>query len=307
MKSLRLRLQFWSPIGSLLQSDTIFGQFAWEYRYLYGEHKLKEVMAEFERLPFVVFSDAFPKDLLCMPLLKPKKLSEIREFFKEKYPDLDYYSQVKRLKKSKYVKVDRKWMDINALNIFSLYPYLPESVRIAHGIFIRNSINRLNNRVEEGLYSTTETFWGSEVDIYVKYREDLISKNVIVDVFESIGLFGFGRDKSTGKGRFKVIDVVDEPDVLKSKDAGTFVSLSSGIPDDSCDVLYGKVFTKFGKHGGYLVFGNPFKNPAVLYKSGSVFKTKEKKEIYGKALGLSKYEGHYQNTYMIPLFVDVEE
>ncbi len=307
MKSLKLTIEFKSPLGSLLLSDTIFGHFCWEYRDIFGEDKLKEVLEDFESNPFLVFSDGFVKDTLPMPFLKPKSLKEMKEYFKERFgDDFDYYSNVKRLKKARFVK-DYFLENLKGdLELFALYDYIHKpNTKTVH--FIRNSVNRITNTVQEGLYSTDEVFYGEQVDIYVKYDESRIDKGTIEKVFESIGRFGFGRDKSTGKGRFKVVDAEDEPKVLARKSSKTFISLSSGVPDKDCEILYGKIFTKFGKHGGSLAIANPFKNPVILFRSGSVFEFKETKEIYGQAFNVSVYPGHYHSAYMLPLFVDVEE
>ncbi len=307
MKSLKLTIEFKSPLGSLLLSDTIFGHFCWEYRDIFGEDKLKEILKDFEGNPFIVFSDGFVKDTLPMPFLKPKSLKEMKGYFKERFgEDFDYYSNVKRLKKARFVSVDFLENLKDDLELFVLYDYIHKpGTETAH--FIRNSVNRVTNTVQEGLYSTVETFYGEPVDIYVKYDEGRIDKDAIEKVFESIGRFGFGRDKSTGKGRFEVIEVKNEPEVLVRKSAKTFINLSSGIPDEDCEILYGKTFTKFGKHGRGPILKNPFKNPVVLFKSGSVVSFRTEKEVYGRGLSVSVYPGHYQSAYMLPLFVDVEE
>ncbi len=306
MQSLKITLKFLSPLGSLLQSDTIFGHFAWELKYLKGEDGLKKLLDSFEKEPFIVFSDGFVKDTVCMPFLKPKGLKDAKEFILKKDKKTDYYSKMKELKKARFVKVE-DWVFADRLNLFDLYDFIEDEETSKGAIFIRNSVNRLSNNVQEGLYSTKEVFYKKPIDIYVKFASDAITKEEIREAFESIGKFGFGKDKSTGKGRFVVETVEDNPKILQKKNSKHFISLSSGVYDADCEIFYGKTFTKFGKHGGDLIFGNPFKNPAVLYKGGSVFKVNKTKEIYGRALKISNYNGHYHNAYMIPLFVDVEE
>jgi len=60
-----------SPFITPLQSDTIFGHFAWGYRYCFGEKKLNELLKTFKQKPFIVFSDGFIKGTLPKPFLKP--------------------------------------------------------------------------------------------------------------------------------------------------------------------------------------------------------------------------------------------
>ena len=306
MESLRLTIKFESSLGSLLLSDTIFGHFCWEYRDIFGEERLKELLDDFENNPFIVFSDGFVKGTIPMPFLKPKSLDEMKEYFLKRDKNIDYYSKAKNLKKSGFVDVDFLDSVRGNLELFALYDYIHESsTETVH--FVRNSVNRISNIVREGLYSTIETFYKEPVDFYVKYDDSRVDKKTIEKVFKSIGKFGFGRDKSTGKGRFKVVEVENEPEILARKSKKTFISLSSGVPDDDCEILYGKTFTKFGKHGRGPMLKNPFKNPVILFRSGSVFKFRNKKDVYGNALSVSSYPGHYQSAYMLPLFVDVEE
>jgi CRISPR-associated protein Csm4 len=300
MQSLKITLKFTSPVGSELQSDTIFGQFAWEFRYIFGEEKLLELLSNFEREPFLIFSDGFLENTVSMPFIKPEDQKRIKEQFGD-----DYYIKMKYLKKAKFVKIGQ-WVK-NKVNLFTLSDSIIEDSGFKKASFIRNSVNRISNTTKEGLYSTQENFFEQNIDVYVKYDNGKISKGEILQVFESVGKFGFGRDKSTGKGRFQVENVVDNPEILNFREkSNAFISLSSGVPCDDCSVLFGKTFTKFGKHGGDLVFGNPFKNPAILFKSGSSFQCSEKKEVYGRTLNVSNYNGHYQNTFMIPLFVNME-
>jgi CRISPR-associated protein Csm4 len=301
MQNLKISINFESPVGSELQSDTIFGQFAWEFRYIYTEEKLKEVLADFSDKPFIVFSDGFEKDAIPMPFVKPENPKKIKEKFGN-----DYYLRMKEIKKARYIKIG-DWLN-GKVNLFSLERFIVNKPAYKSSLNIKNSVNRISNTTEQGLYSTVEKFFQSDVDIYIKYDDEKIKKEQIEEVFKSIGQFGFGRDKSVGKGRFRVIGLYENPEILENKKGRqTFISLSSGVPCDDCSVLFGKTFTKFGKHGGDLIFGNPFKNPAVLFKSGSVFKAKKIKDVYGRALEVSSYGGHYQNAYMIPLFVDMEE
>ncbi len=305
MKSLRVTIRFKSGVGSSLQSDTIFGQFAWWYLYIYGEDKLKEMLDGFEEEPFIVFSDGFLHGTVAVPFLKPEKPENIRNAWGDRY-----YEEMKRVKKARFIRVG-EWLESD-LSIISLkdFIYSKEDSEgkpaIATGLFIKNSVNRITNTTDAGLYVSEEYFFNEKVDIYAKYDSDKIETKEILEIFTQIGEFGFGKDKSTGKGRFEVVEHEENPAILNRK-GSKFISLSSFVPDSSCEVLYGKTFTKFGKHGETLVFGNPFKNPVIMFRSGSIFKSNSEREVYGRGLRLSNYEGHYQNAFTIPLFIDMEE
>ncbi len=301
MQSLKITVGFESPVGSELQSDTIFGQFAWELRYIFGEDKLKEVLEDFETSPFVVFSDGFPEGSIAVPFVKPQKYDKIKKRFGD-----EYYIRMKNIKKARYVRLDDNWLH-EKVDLFSLEKFIVEKSAFKNSVGMKNSVNRISNTTDAGLYTTQEKFFMVNVDIYAKYDDKKIKRKDIEQIFESIGKFGFGKDKSVGKGRFRVVKYEDSPKILEKNGKTAFVSLSSGIPCTDCEILFGKTFTKFGKHGGDLIFGNPFKNPAVLFKSGSIFKIDKTKDVYGSALRVSNYDGHYQNSYMIPVFIDVEE
>lgn len=297
MQSLKITISFTSPIAASLQSDTIFGQFCWMYRDMFGEDKLKQALSNFKEKPFIAFSNGFLENHIAMPILKPQK----------SFGNLEEYEKQKKLKKRSEIKLG-DWIN-SEISLDALKQYIEEDQEFYKSqIFIRNSINRRRNTTEEGLYQTEEIFYkkDTKIDIYAKYNSDIISLDEIKSVFDYIGKFGFGKDKSTGKGRFKIISLKEDIELLKPKDTNAFISLSCGIVDEDCQVLYAKYFTKFGKHGGYGL-ANPFKKPAVLFKAGSTFKVSKTKDVYGKALELSSFEGHYHSAYIIPVFVRLKE
>ncbi len=298
MQSIKITVSFISPLASRLQSDTIFGQFCWMYRDLFGQDKLHQALASFKEKPFIVFSDGFLEGNIALPILKPQKQS---------FDDLEDYSNLKKIKKLSEIKLG-EWVN-QEVSLDTLAPYINQDSQVYYKseIFLRNSINRITNTTGEGLYQTQETFYkkDTKIDIYAKY-DSTIALDEIKSVFEQMGKFGFGKDKSTGKGRFKVVGFEENPSILETKDTNAFISLSNGIVDDDCQILYAKYFTKFSKHGGYGL-ANPFKNPVILMKAGSTFKAKKPKDVYGRALELSSFEGHYHSAYLLPVFVQLKE
>lgn len=310
MQSLKLTIQFRGPLASALQSDTIFGQFCWFYRYIYGPDKLEEKLNQ--EVPFVVFSDGFLENHISMPILKPDSIENVGES-KNIEDYLEKYKNIKKFKKMNFVKADIL-KDQQLLRLTDIMQSIDfdkkaDKKMVSH-IILRNSIDRLTNTTltDGGLYQTEETFFNrnAKIDIYVKYNEQAIDKDCIEKVFDFIGQSGFGKDKSIGKGRFKIVSSEKNPDLLKEKQTKTFISLSSGVVCDDCEVLFGKTFVKFGKHGGYDM-QNPFKKPVILFKAGSTFKIKNFKSVYGKSLALSSYKNHVHSAYLLPLFIDVEE
>lgn len=296
MQSLKITIQFKSPLASDLHSDTIFGQFCWVFGYLFTINRLEEVLKDFKQKPFIVFSNGFLKNHVAMPILKPLSIDDVE------------YENTKKFKKLQ--EIDIKYLK-SPLKAKDLLPALSsnEENYYQKQILLKNSINRLTSTtIDGGLYQTVETFFGenTKIDIYSKYDEGIITDKEIEEVFVNIGLMGFGKDKSTGKGRFEVVSITKNPSILEYKPTNTFVSLSCGVPCDDCEVLFGKTFTKFGKHGGFNI-ANPFKKPVILFKAGSTFKIKKEKPVFGLGLNLSSYETHMHSAYMLPLFINVEE
>lgn len=310
VQTLKLTLQSKSPLASDLQSDTIFGQFCWVYRYLYGEKKLEETISSFEENPFIVFSNGFPEDHIPVPISKPSSIDGFENF--------EDYTNGKKIKKMAFIKAELLKDHQSVLKAAELQKLLLEliekgndsnTVQFKNQIILRNSINRkTNTTIEGGLYQTEEVFYSKDakIDIYAKYNETVIDDSEIKTVFENIGSMGFGKDKSIGKGRFKIANVEKSPSILQERQTHTFISLSNGLPCEDSEVLFGKTFTKFGKHGGYGL-KNPFKNPVILFKAGSIFKINRFKPIFGRGLSLSFEKNHKHNAYLLPLFIDVEE
>lgn len=330
MKTIKIKIKPLSAFKSKLQSDTIFGQFCWMYRYIFGEDKIEEILEGYEKNPFIVFSDGYPEDYIPRPILEPLNLDSLDNIVEKFTKDEEIsYSLLKKLKKVSFVNIEeildiidadliKEELLINALleSMFDRNGNLVQNTEkfITEHKVLKNSVNRILNTTTEGLYQSNEFFINSNVDIYIKYDETKIKIDEIDEIFEKIGKTGFGADKSTGKGRFEVISLEEDfelknymlPEENQTKNG--FISLSSGlVTDDNIKLNFGKIFTKFGKHGGdKAISGNHFKNPLVLYKPGSTFFIKEHKDFYGNATNEVFIDKRgYHSGYMIPLFVNL--
>jgi len=332
METLKLLLSPRSSFKSKLQSDTIFGQFCWYYRYKYGEEKLITFLTNYNTTPSIIFSDGFYNGYLPLPILKPLAAQDFENSAKKFTSDSNQiYQLAKYFKKIEYIKEDDllRLLDLDSplSNSDILEKLLQSRFNKNSGILedvvhsmkthiLKNSVNRLLNTTTEGLHQSEETFFdkGVKIDIYVRFSSDYISQQEIVELFEIIGKVGFGADKSVGKGRFKIESFTTEFGLKKftspSKSKNGFVSLSSGLALDSkIELNYGKTFTKFGKAGGHNAIGpNPFKNPLILFKSGSTFFKKEESDFYGASTNEPFYDKKgYHSGYMIPIFLNLEK
>ena len=324
MKSLKIKVKPLSSFGTKFQSDTLFGQFCWIYGYLNGFKKLEEILENVNENRFIAFSDGFINDLLPKPIIEPYKFegSELKN--------------AKEYKKTEFIKSDflmKNRLDLRDKNIFdnwlkckinSVEKNTDKSVTITENI-LKNSINRITGTTFDGqLYNSEETYFNTDntsITYYVKYNETIINIGELKNIINLIGELGFGKDASTGKGRYKLEEgdssIIEEPEELKYFDgANAFMTLSHGVPYDynetesDCYVNYGKIITKFPKHGGFLSNGDYFKNPFVAYRPGSTFlikNTENVKDIYGKALSnISRHgKNHIQGTFLMPFFIKI--
>lgn len=290
MEYAKLILKPTSPFISELQSDTIFGHFAWAIRFLYGENRLKELLEDFEDNPFIIFSDGFLKGFISKPLLSY-------------IPEDDEIKDAKKVKKISLIEKDFVFKNIENLNGKKVFDFLKNYKRktnIKVSVTQKNSINRLSNLVEEGLYSIKEKFIDEEFEIYFAYKN--ISKKEIKEVFDFIAKRGYGKDKYAGKGKFDFsIDWdFEEKEFFKYKEGYKYLNLSTMFISDKMFLLAGKTITKFPKAGGIYAISEPFKNPCIMYLAGSIFEVD--KGILGKAEKTYNKEKHYQNGFSIGIF-----
>ncbi len=326
-KTIRLKIKPTSPFKTKLQSDTIFGIFAWNYKYLYGNEKFKTFLSDFSNSPSIVFSDGFFEGYLPRPILEPLRLDTVLELISLRMGDERNSSSdalnilLKRIKKMETLPesllLELLGSPLSEIKIFEalLSDKFPTDDEKSFQVvsLIKNTINRITGIVEEGLYQSNEIFYNKNFVIYAKFNPEKLSLSEIEEIFKLIGDFGFGADKSTGKGRFELLEISEEFELKKFMDPelygrkNTVISLSSAlIFEGSTELLYGKTFVKFGKLGGDKAnVGMHFKNPLVLYKPGSTFKVSKAKHIYGNSTSevfIDRVGVH--SGFFIPLFFE---
>ncbi|MFN3467230.1 MAG: type III-A CRISPR-associated RAMP protein Csm4, partial [Candidatus Brocadiales bacterium] len=140
---------------------------------------------------------------------------------------------------------------------------------------------------EDSLYEVEEQAIETEyLSIYVRTTTDW--KDKVADLFEAMSKVGFGKDKSTGKGHFKYLDMERFESFNSPDDSNGFVTLSNFVPAkaDPTEGLY-KTFVKYGKLGEEFSLQDiPFKKPLVMFSEGSVFYTGNtpQKDSYGRMM-----------------------
>ncbi len=299
MKVYRITISPLSNFGTPLKGDTIFGHICWQLFYkkeLLGKD-LSELLKDYTRDPFIIVSSAYLEigDTLLlkrpdMPLeaLFDLKSKDVKEIIKER----------KELKKKKWVSVNKKSKIIS----FKFQRYLNEG-EIIHEIMEslsfydrrelmkkrisavvkefshpHNTINRITGTTGEGQFapfSIEELAYlpGISLNLFIGIRDDLHIEGVI-EALRVIGQTGFGKDASTGLGRFEV-NKYEEFDLrdIGSEEPNACYTLSPCVPEmDAFGKIFFSPFIRFGRHGDILAkTGRPFKNPVIMADEGAVF------------------------------------
>lgn len=268
MHWLRLRLFADSPFATPLRGDTLFGQLCWRIREAEGETVLTQLLDGYlEQQPFVVISDPFPADHLPRPQAPSYRLG---------FDKLD----AKARKQAK----GKRWLPLAALTspLHQWAEYLRSNHDVLESTDVKtasmqytefqphNSINRLTMTTgdEFAPYSSEQHWLNPELglDIYILHDERISTEKLIVRLNE-IGLLGYGKDATIGKGRFHVQPVV-MPELPEPSESQMLLTLAPSAPQ-SCEwndaLCFYSPLVRFGRHGSNLVIqGQPYKNPLLL-------------------------------------------
>jgi len=306
--TIKARSAFATPI----KGDTFFGHICWQAAYdnsLFGA-PIKDLLAEYEKSPFIVVSSAYPKiydsDRELYALKKPDLPLEML-FDLTGMDKAEIIRQRKVLKKKRWMIVEKSagikdLMGLEFINDEELYQEVSKEFTddtkkefmFATKSFVvefaqpHNTINRLTGTTGEGMfapYSTTLEFFVPEAELAVFVGVNTaISIDSVEEALKRIGELGFGKDASTGLGRFDVCDVSE----INFREIGhsspnVCYTLSPSVPGKGeYRDMYFTPFVRFGRHGDKLAkSSNPFKNPVIMADEGAVFYPKDSK-LFGK-------------------------
>jgi len=324
-----IKLTLKSPIVTSFQSDTLFGHICWAINYLKWDEKEKGVtdfLALYDqRNPPLLISNGFPKGYLPKPIVRPISQEELRSIFGEKNRKKNSY-KIKTIKKAELIpKSDLLQIIKGQISPGILFQKLAENFereeknreKRKKEVVHHNTINRITNRVTTGLYEQEEVFYSedfNEFEIYLKtYYFD---KDDLKRIFEFISMGGFGKDKSTGKGRFD-FSIIEGTDLEGFGNRNGFMTLSSYIPHPGAPTkAYYEILLKYGKLGGSFAGGsaevhnNPFKKPLIMFRAGSTFYDQgyDESKIYGSLIpNVHKNPKIRHYGYAFPLGINMEE
>ena len=278
----RITLRLLGPLGSPMQSDTLFGHLCWQVAFDEGPQGVARFLEPFAAgSPPFVFSDAFPAGLLPRPLL-PRKVESARS--------REQYAAGKRREKAPWL-TEQGFLNLVAGRDDPSEPLADPWIKVKtpHAA-INRLIDTTGDRDDQaGQFYHTEA-WAlpddSRVQVYLRAIPE--AQPLALDLLKRLSRTGFGRDKSTGYGHFAVESCAPCTAFGTDGGADAFVSLSTFMPaaDDPTDGRW-RLRIKRGYLGEHAGAGNPFKRPLVQLLPGAVFRTGAGpvRPVYGRMVG----------------------
>ncbi len=286
MKVYEIIIQPVTGFGTPLKGDTLFGHLCWQVAYdetILGQ-SLGDLLSVYPEMPFAVLSSAcltsagdgtrryavpapaLPMDwLFNLPADKKEKIRKRKDYKKKVWMLLQRDTKAPPFKEMGFLDDGEL-----ALEMKGPGPAVPDSR-------MHNRINRLTNRTGEGFapYSVDLRVYppGTELALFAGVDPDLVPIEAVMRCLERIGDTGFGKDASTGLGRFKPVGY-DEIDLaaMGSDTPNACYTLAPCVPQkDTFSRIFFSPFTRFGRHGDVLAkSSNPFKNPVIMANEGAV-------------------------------------
>lgn len=323
MKTYKITIKPTSGFGTPLKGDTLFGHICWQIFYqekLVGK-SLSMLLSDYSTNPFIIVSSAYPEAngmfFFKRPDIPLEKLFDfsgmvIREIISERkklkskrwmvvdnksgissLESLEYLNDEEILKKINKAYPVEFWREANKKGTRTIYKEFAQP---------HNTIKRLSGTTGEeqfAPFSVDQICYmpGISLCIFVAIRED-INIGAIIEMMKLIGETGFGKDASTGLGRFEIEEYKEvNLNALGSDSPNACYTLSPCVPQKGIfKQTFFSPFTRFGRHGDvHAKSGRPFKNPVIMADEGAVFIVNTldvfKKPYIGTAIsGISKVE-----------------
>lgn len=337
MKIYEITINPLSGFGTPLKGDTLFGHICWQAAYndtLFGK-SIDKLLADYASTPFLIVSSAYPRLEGCHVFKRPDMpLDSLFNF--EGLGKADKISKRKEYKAKKWMLIKERINSLKDNGLYvsdkDLFERMIKTTSEATQRIIRkkggksfttdysqshNTINRLTGTTGEGQfapYAVEQSVYapGSELVVFAGIAEGFTPEQ-LKTALQRIGETGFGKDASTGLGKFAVSEVRENNLVtLGSDNPNACFTLSPCVPEKtSYTDMFFTPFTRFGRHGDVLArSGKPFKNPVIMAEEGAVFVLKGtsrlNKPYIGTAVsGISKVENHNAVTQGYSLYIPV--
>jgi CRISPR-associated protein Csm4 len=259
--------------------DTLFGHLCWVIRQRKGEQRLTELLDGYcAGRPFAVLSDAFPAGFLPRPTI----------------PDFVLRQEVP----AEMRKAQRKlaWLP-SAEQGLPLTDWLTQATNNQlwdQDLVTQNTIHRLTGTTGTGVFAPRRVtrltrHCDDPVEIYAAIDAERFSSSELAQLLDDIGAAGYGRDATTGLGKFSLETFVEQRWGLHQRRHAMTLSpcapVAALLHAQQC---FYKPVPRFGRHGGMAaVQGNPFKRPVLLAQTGALLTLVEPMvdSFHGRGLG----------------------
>lgn len=283
MEYLRLKIRPTSPFATEPASDTLFGQICYTLSLMNDEDiDIDNMLADYEKDPFLVVSDLFPLGYALKPA-KPEKPADTL--------NIEVLANRKKDKNKNRILLDSVITSGKILDEHISAPVW----KINTDDTTHVNINRLTGTTSKGdfaPYNLIDYYYSSlkendefTFDLYLYVKERY--KSAVLEAIELIGRkTGYGKKTTIGKGRFIVNDLqkIETVSIDSSGKNSLFTLGRCCISDlgNKADTVYYTPFTRFGKHGVITADGIPFKSPFVAAEQGMVLLDIKDKSIFNK-------------------------
>jgi CRISPR-associated protein Csm4 len=266
MQTYKLTLEPLAAFGTPLVGDTLFGQLCWALRWRQGEAALGKLLDGYTAgQPYAVISDAFPAGMLPRPTLPAGRL---RSGFDP--------AQRKAERRRIWLPADRAGTPLAEWS--SQAVELNDKANSRIGVLTQNTIDRLTNTTGTGPFAPRQVERivypvGSRLEVYAVTDTARLGIDDLRQAWQDIGAQGYGRDASTGLGKFALLDLQPYAWPMPAG-ARHALTLAACAPDpaalDADDCHYQPI-TRFGRHGSlHVLTGQPFKKPLLMMRTAAV-------------------------------------
>jgi CRISPR-associated protein Csm4 len=267
MNVLKFTLRPLSGFATPLAGDTLFGQLCWAACERFGEARLRELLDGYvDGRPFLVVSDGFPSALLPRPTAPDFALGLAGV-------DPAQRKQARSL----------RWLPARSVDqpIAHWTNELTASEALRPLVLTQNTINRYTGTTGEGQFAPRQvdrSFFCAKarIDVYAVIDERL-SPDTLHQLLADVGNHGYGRDATTGLGKFEVEQPVEA--ARPQRASRHWLTLAPCQPNPDQLVAHGCYYaplTRFGRHGNIAaVTAQPFKRPLLMIATGALLKSRE--------------------------------
>jgi CRISPR-associated protein Csm4 len=266
MNTLKFTLRPLSPFATPLAGDTLFGQLCWAARERFGEGRLSELLDGYvDGRPFLVVSDGFPSRFL------PRLTA----------PDFALGLTAASPAQRKQARRDR-WLPADSADQpIARWMQLAESDTVKTLVVTQNTINRYTGTTGEGQFAPRQVerrFFCAKayIDVYA-VTDERLSVEVLRKLLKDVGAHGYGRDATTGLGKFEVEQSVEPAWPQRASHHWLTLAPCQPNPEELvADGCYYTPLTRFGRHGNLAaVTAQPFKRPLLTIATGALLKSRE--------------------------------